>query len=217
MKFRIRISLVNGITSESVQKFLECYFAYVLVYHEFPERDDKNSHIHAYVDDTMSLSIDAIRKRVKRAFNIQKTSDYSIKHCEDGRVDEFIQYLFNTKHGNAATLVGTHNFDLERLRKLQVQAQDITDDYASRQESKSKSREPKGPTQWQLAVEVREYLEAKHVVLENASVEELTLAAVTVHRRHKKAFCKFSLARIILTVMDDARIVKQMQEYFRAL
>ena len=45
-----------------------------------------------------------MRARVDSVFKV-KGADRSVKQCDDDRVLEFVQYLFNTKHGNISTLL----------------------------------------------------------------------------------------------------------------
>lgn len=206
MRFRIRID--SDRNDDHFIKFLEKYSSYVLVHHVLPHG---NSHYHIYVNDTFSLSIDALRKRIDRYFNV-KGSDRSIKDCSEDRINEYVQYLFNQKHGNIATLIKFSNFDEPLLHKLQEQAKDVADDFASRKKVKSVKQQI---TQYDLAEEVIEGMKNLHK--EEYTIEDYTLVAVKVMRKHRKAFCKFSLGRIIMTAMSDESIVNQMRNYFHTM
>lgn len=202
MKFRVRVD-----SSLSVSDFVQPYSSHVVVHHILPHG---NPHYHMYIEDTQSLSVDALRKRVDRYFNV-KGPQRSIKVCDDSRVNEYVQYLFNEKHGNKATLVSTGNFDSTLLLQLQAQAKDVANEFTSRQKSKS----DKGPSQYDLAEEVKDRLKDLHK--QDYSIEDYTRSAIQVMRKHRKAFCKFSLGRIIMTAMKDDEIVQQMQNYFHTM
>lgn len=206
MKFRVRVDSERS--DDAFLSFLKPYSSYVLVYHELPHG---NPHYHIYVDDLMSLSIDAFRKRIDRHFKVSGP-DRSVKDCDPTRTNEYVQYLFNEKHGNKAVLVGSVNFDSTLLLQLQTQAKDVADDFALRKKVKSAKQQI---SQYDLAMEVKELLESIHKT--EYSIEEYTRAAITVMRKHRKAFCKFSLGRIIMTAMKEEQIIDQMRNYFHAM
>ena len=52
------------------------------------------------------------------------------------------------------------------------------------------------------------------------TVQDYTLAAIAVMNRHRKAFCDFSLRKVIFTAMchsdmGKVTMVRRMQEYFQ--
>lgn len=209
MKLRLRIDADDD---DNVIQFLKPYYAYVLVHHVLPHG---NPHYHAYVDDKMSLSIDAFRARVKRYFKTQKSSDYSVKKCDDDKVNEYVQYLFNTKHGNTSRLVTTVNFDDELLVSLQKSAQDVSDDYEQRTRTREKLN--KGPTIFQLGVELKDMLDSTHVN-DDITISDYSRGAIAICHKHHKSTEPNMLIKIVSTAMSfkqPDRLVKKVQEYFR--
>lgn len=208
MKLRLRI---DGDDDQMVTKFLRPYAAHVLVHHVLPHG---NPHYHAYVDDKTDLSIDAFRARVKRYFKTQQSSDYSVKKCDDDKVNEYVQYLFNTKHGNQSRLVSTDNFDNELIASLQKAAEDISTDYEHRTKQREKS--VKGPTMFQLGVELKDMIEQNHII--DATIGQYTQFAIKVCHKHHKTTEPNMLIKIVSTAMSFTqpdRLVRRVQEYFR--
>lgn len=206
MMFRVRVDSQRN--DQGFLDFLQQYKSYVCVFHELPHG---NPHYHMFIEDTMSLSIDALRKRVDRNFNV-KGADRSVKECDASRVNEYIQYLYNQKHGNVSTHIGHRNIDDSLLLQLQTQAKDVADDFAHRKKVKQSKQQV---SQYDLAEEVRSRLSELHKL--TFTIEDYTKVAIQVMRKHRKAFCKYSLGRIIMTAMDDEKIVAQMQNYFHEL
>lgn len=208
MKYRFRIDAEDDLM---VQEFLKPYYAYVLVFHELPHG---NPHYHAYVDDKMGLSIDAFRARVKRYFKTQKPSDYSVKKCDDDKVNEYVQYLFNTKHGNKHRLVSTHNFDNDLLSSLAKAAEEVSDAYEQRTRQREKST--KGPTMFQLGVELKDLIEENHII--DATIEQYTTYAIQICHKHHKTTEPNMLIKLVSTAMSFSqphRLVRRVQEYFK--
>lgn len=206
MLFRVRVDSQRN--DQSFLDFLHNYKSYVCVFHELPHG---NPHYHMFIEDTMSLSIDALRKRVDRNFNV-KGADRSVKECDMSRVNEYIQYLYNQKHGNSATHITHCNIDDALLLQLQAQAKDVADDFAQRKKVKSDRQQI---TQYDLAEEVKSRLSELHKT--EFTIEDYTKVAIQVMRKHRKAFCKYSLGRIIMTAMSDEKIIDQMRNYFHEL
>lgn len=207
--FRIRIDIVNDLNSDDIIEIVDSE-AHVVVRHELP---NGNPHYHAWIKT--SLKENTIRLRLKRKFTQLKSSDYSIKKCDEGRVNEYVQYMFNTKHGNKWELIDTHNFDNQLLDDLKENAKKISTDFAESQ-TKSKS---KGPTIWDIAQEVETivkpqieqtsfgYGRAEDFQLDSATEHKnitiYTDTAIHVLRKHKKAFDEFLLRKVISTAMSS--------------
>lgn len=213
MKLRFRI---DGNDDQRVLDFLKMYYAYVLVYHELPHG---NPHYHAYVDDKTDLSIDAFRARVKRYFKTQKSSDYSVKKCDDDKVNEYVQYLFNTKHGNKWELISSRNFDTKLIADLQNNAQKITDDFEERT-NKRPSGEKSRLTQFQLGLEV--YDEWKAQNKDDMLIHELTEIAMDVCWKHSQTPEPNKLIKIISVSLSRHQrgrlvLVGKLQNYFQTL
>lgn len=197
---RLRIDMQGNVTIDRLESFLSKYKSVVLVAHKLPHG---NPHYHAYIDATNnSIGIEAVRNRLKKHFELPAGS-YSLKLCDEGRINEFVQYMFNTKHGNEWNVSFVLNFDSAIIEQLQQNAQSVSQVYEQSKKSKSTI------TMYELAEEVQANMEGKTKTIEN-----YVLTAVGVCRRHRKAFCKFTLAKIISTARDDGSLVKNMQEYF---
>jgi len=201
MKFRIR---VDRSSDDDVTSFCERYSSYVIVHHVLPYG---NPHYHAYVDDTMSMSIDAFRARVKRFFKPETRSDYSVKICDDDKVNEYVGYLFNTKHGNVARLV-SYKFDNDLLAECKEAAKSISDDYSKR----ATERKSKGPTIYDIAVEVNEVFQGQD------TIANWTNTAIDVLHRHRKTCEPNMLIKIVSTAKsfkDKEFLVRKVQNYFQ--
>lgn len=211
MLFRVR---VDGQDDETVTKFLEQYYSYVLVHHVLPHG---NPHYHAYVEDRMSLSIDSFRARVKRYFKITERSDYSVKKCDDDKANEYVQYLFNTKHGNQPRMVKSHNFCDDVLTQCQKDAKDVSDDYELR--SKEREKNKSTATIYQLGIELQQLLNENHVS-EDPTIGEYTRYAIQICHKHHKSCEPNMLIKIVSTAMSlrqPDRLVQRVQEYFKCI
>lgn len=181
---------------------------YVIVRHELPTG---NPHYHAYFKYNGDMKENTLRQRFKRNFTYLKSTDYSIKKCDAERANEYIQYMFNTKHGNKWELIITNDFDDQLLNDLIQNAKQISDDYA---ESKNKPKS-KSPTIWDLAVEVEERFKQEYLTVNNLGdevlindqiqvrVEIYTNITIQVLRKHHKGFDEFLLRKVITTAMTS--------------
>lgn len=209
MKFRLRIDEQDD---QTLISFVDPYKTYVIVQHTLPHG---NPHYHAYIEDVMSLSIDAFRARVKRYFKVSKASDYSVKKCDEDKVNEYVQYLHNTKHGNEWRVVAVRNFDTNLLSELQKAAKDISEDFSSRH---TREKKPKGPTIFQLAQEVQDMYEETHE--EEISIERYTQCAISICYKYHKTAEPHMLIKIISTAMARSEkgkvvLVQKCQNYFQ--
>jgi len=202
-QFRLRIDQQGDVTIDALEKFLKPYKTCLLVHHELPHG---NPHWHAYVDATNNtIGIEAIRNRLKKTFTLPSGS-YSLKSCDESRINEYIQYLFNTKHGNKWSIAFVHNVSDDIIANAQQNAEKVSADYAAAR------KVTPVVTLYELAEETAELMKGKP-----DTIEQYTLAAVAVCRRHRKAFCKFTLAKIISTARSDGSLVKSLQEYFHEI
>lgn len=229
MKYRIRLDeLRNGITRLVLLDLLDEDDAMVLVRHELPHG---NPHYHVYVD--IPIKENALRQRFKRKLPGLESSSYSIKKCNDDRTNEYIQYLFNTKHGNKWELLDTHNIDSELIATLQKNAKEISDDFANA----TKSKKDKGPTIWDIAVEIEstvplalseknrpttipDHWNKREIFLdEETRITTYTEVAISVLRKHRKPFDEYLLRRVISTAMSSSErgkelLIKKMKRNF---
>jgi len=211
--FRIRIDIVNGITHDTLIQICDSE-AHVVVRHELPHG---NPHYHMYLQT--SIKDTTLRQRFKRNFGFLKSSDYSIKKCDEERKNEYVQYMFNTKHGNRWEIIDVHNFDNQLLADLQKAAKEISDHFTANQQSKQR----KGTTIWDLAQEVQTEFETKFNTVNNLGddmhrfyeetekqVLVYTDIAIKVMRKHHKAFDEFLLRKVITTAMSSTEKGKDM-------
>lgn len=209
--FRIRIDIVNGLDIDQFLQISESE-AWVVVRHELPHG---NPHFHAWVKS--SVKENTLRQRFKRKFAFLKSTDYSIKKCDEERANEYIQYMFNTKHGNRWELIDVRNFDTKLLDDLKEAAQKISIEFS---ESSSKS---KAITIWDISQEVEnEFTQSFHVVnnlgeeihnfyeSEQRKIEVYTDIAIKILRKHRKAFDEFLIRKVISTAMSSSESGRKM-------
>lgn len=221
MKALIR---VDGQSDDNVIRFCskEMTVQYVIVSHVLP--NNKNPHHHFYIDDQMSMSVDAIRAKVKRFFKVDNRSDYSVKKYDRSKeTNEFdcIRYMFNTKHGNEWKLVSVRGFDDEFITSCQKDAQVLSEEY----ELKTRIRDMKKDqvTIWQLSQELADMVDANHLDRKDiVRIEEYTRYAIQICYKHKRT-CEFNmLNKIISTAMARTEngknlLVQKMQNYFKEM
>lgn len=201
--FRIRVDIVNDLNSDEILELCDSV-AHVVVRHELPHG---NPHYHIWTQTEVKEQ--TLRQRFVR-HGITKT-DYSIKKCNPNRIDEYVQYMFNTKFGNKWELIDTRNFDLKHLDDLIKNAKEISDDFEERNKSADK------PTIYSLAMEVRNVFKHNYHMLDNPVenlgkrqapegydeyLEHLKIA-ISVCRKHKQAFEENYLRRLVSTAICE--------------
>lgn len=206
--FRIRIDIVNGLTSDELVEVCKPD-THVIVRHELPHG---NPHYHAYFKFDSEIKDNTLRQRIKRGFEHLKSTDYSVKKCNPDRINEYVQYMFNTKHGNRWELIDSRNFDTELLNSLKEAAQAVSDDFAERNPKKSDK-----PTVYDLAMEIDKVFKAKYHITDNPldqlgqqqppegplEYEEYLNIAIIVCRRHKQPFEENYLRRLVTTALCE--------------
>lgn len=188
--------------------------SYVVVHHQLPHG---NPHYHLYIKT--DIKDNTLRLRIKRKFNIQKASDYSLKTCNPNMINEYVQYMFNTKHGNVWELIDTLNFDNELLNTLIDNAKQISTDYEAVSDKKKSSK----PTIYDLAMEVRERFKEKHHITDNPTeqlgyspspegseeyLEHLKIG-ISVCRKYHQPFEEHYLRRLITTAICEGASGRQ--------
>lgn len=148
--FRVRLDLLQSNDDATLVKIIsEVIFREALelvsVKHVLPHG---NPHYHAYAKTDQKEP--TIRQRIKRlGFS---ASDFSLKKCDETRKDEYIQYLFNQKHGNLATIADVRNISSEYLSQLQAQAELVALQFKNDHPAKRISK----PTVSDYATEIKE-------------------------------------------------------------
>lgn len=179
---------------------------YFVMYHLLVD----NPHIHMYVDAPMYMSDPAFRQRVKRFFNIQNSTDYSIKKCDPDRINEYISYMFNTKHGNCPQLLD-HNLDSTFVSQCEESAKMVSEEYEN---STRKREKVKGPTMYQLGMELYDMIHE----YEEPTIRQYTHCAISILHKHHKTSEPNMLIKVISTAMSrhqPDRLVRKVQEYFK--
>lgn len=206
MKFRVRLD--EGIESPGGDK-LTCVnaitkiawmtmgglHAHTLVHHILPiseYRKDGNPHFHLYVDIPTHKSVTSLKYHFKKHFNGKKGS-WSIKECDDDKVDIFIQYLFNEKHGNRFTQMSSSIDTTEHKRRAKLVLEDYVD--------KTNETKVKQITLFAMATELAQYIRNEDLVDFHKEVRAIMLYAVSIHNKYHKPYCVFSLNKVITTAM----------------
>lgn len=200
---RIRID-DNKIAHDDISQWFQLWSSeMVIVHHRLPHG---NPHFHLYVNCDLAEhnSPQAMRMKIKRKFNITKSTDYSVKLCDESRSDEYISYLFNTKHGNIANLVYS-SIDSNRLDKCIAAAKEISDNFQLVQKRKSTL------TQYDLSDEVYNLVLDKYKIstplgidiydLQQRDIqiyEDCVRFAIDVCHKHRKGFDFFSINKIVI-------------------
>lgn len=245
MKFRVRLDLNDDNLSQVelavARQTLFEWFAIIskeciVVHHRLPHG---NPHYHIYFEAIECNSLDAMRMRIKRQFRPQNRSDYSVKKCDDGREDEFIQYLYNTKHGNIPTYIADYNIGASRIAKCMALAQEISTNFEATRKSKKQS----GPTQYDMSDEVYELIVQKYGkdktvfqrmieedkesfnpwthMVEADLYEDCVRFAIQVCRKHRKGFDHYSLRKIVhpayirFSHCEKQFVASMVQNFFR--
>ena len=180
--FRIRIddtkqvSATVAVWAETVSR------SYVVVHHMV----NANSHFHLYLDAPMVMSAQALRYKVRTKFDLTNV-EYSVGLCSEERIDEYLSYMFNTKHGNVATLHRT-NLDGDVIQRARNAAQVVSDEFAV----KRKSSKPK--TLYEIAQEVRA------TVKDDTNNEQIVKMSILLLHKYCKCHDRFLVIKIIETV-----------------
>lgn len=210
--YRVRIDVVSGFELDEFIQISES-MSHVVVRHELPHG---NPHIHAYVQN--DIKDNTYRQRIKRKFPMLKASDFSIKTCDASRINEYVQYLFNTKHGNKWEIYDTRNFDNQLLNTLIQNARTISDEYDTKSKAKRKL------TVYDLAEIVNEVAQSQILTVNGTYRERYQLylkTAIAMCHKHRQAFEEHYLKRLVCTaisISDSYRvkmIAKIMEKEFR--
>lgn len=210
--FRLRIDIINDLNSDKLIEVCQPT-SHVIVRHELPTG---NPHYHAYI--ATELKENTLRQRIKRIDKDLKSTDYSIKKCNPEMINEYVQYMFNTKHGNKWELIDSLNFDNNLINTLIENAKKVSDDYET---SKSKSTRI---TIWDMAEEVDRLIQDKWQAFGNGRADdfpmettqqhniitEYTDMAIVVLRRHKKPHDEYLLRKLITTSISNYEFGKSI-------
>jgi len=191
MKFRVRIDDVNDVAKTIKEWAGSVSCQHVVVHHLV----NANSHFHAYLDAPMIMSPQALRYKIKTTFKLEKVA-YSVGICDEERVPEYIQYLFNTKHGNVATIHAT-NVDHSIITAARNAAHVVSEEYAKSRTSR------KSLTLYDIACEVRA------TVSDDQNITQIV--HMTIRLLHK--YCKCHDRFLVTKVVDTVRSMVDPSEY----
>lgn len=202
MRFRLRVDEVRPAIQAELVSMLERLSPrdYVFVKHVLPitpQRQDGNPHFHLYVDAPDITSVPALRYHVDKLK--VKGAERSVKQCDEGREDEFIQYLFNRKHGNTSLLLSSTIDTTEH----QARAAQVAEDFAKENPPK---KEKVGPSMWQLATETLAHFRLTHPRMPSADYSadvyrEMARSAIAVCQTHHKPVCDYMLQKLVQTAL----------------
>lgn len=184
MKFRIRVDDYGIGAKTSMYPIIETAKEHVLVRHDIGD----NPHWHLYVDNPNFMSPQSVRYYLRK--HTDNPTDYSVKKCDDDRVDEYVQYLFNTKHGNVATIESSL-FDDNRLQQCRARADEVTEEFTKRKKDKPK-------TLYEIAM----YVDA-------ATKDDSDLIANVIKALHK--FCKCHDDHLIIKVLTTIQSKRDIE------
>lgn len=194
MMFRVRVDEIVPDMKERLSTFFSDK-EHVLVHHVLP--NGKNPHFHVFLNTELFLSIQAFRYQFQKLTNA-KGPEMSIKQCDIERKDEYIQYLFNRKHGNTPTLIST-TID---TANHEANALKVAEDFSSSvKKTKKKNDEI---TNWEISEKVRELIFAREDPLSEYEIYSQAIdAAIDVCRKHKKTYTDFSIVRLVQTAITS--------------
>lgn len=207
--FRIRFDEKSDLNATTVLESTGATTS-VLVHHVLPHG---NPHYHAYIET--DIKENTLRQRIKRLG--YTASDFSIKKCDPERKHDYVQYLFNHKHGNIATLISINNFDDQLLHKLQIQAQSVADEFANNQTVKRNSK----PTIHEFAQEIEASLKKEFTQTNRLGIQEdlevpfpqmyeyALNTAIKVCHKYNQPFEEHYLKRLVTTALSYTRIGKE--------
>lgn len=156
-----------------------------------------------------------MRMRVKRYFTIEKATDYSVKECDNERVDEYIQYLFNTKHGNLWRRVCDIGIDSARIDCAISNAAQVSDDYDKTVKKKTKS---KTVTMYDIAEELSEIMKTyKHIEEERDWYLKSITETIKLCKKYRKGMDYNMICKIVTTytgIVDEDRLARKVIDYF---
>jgi len=210
MIVRGRIDQVTGVEDDGLTAWLTTVGTdLVLVHHILPQRegikwetqkpveDTTNPHYH-FCLNTSYKSVQALAYQLKKRFTNLGKADWSIKPCDPARRGEYLQYLFNNKHGNKWRLVKAFT----EMDQYINQAAAVTADFAARRKEKQKQH-----SGYDISMELAQWCKTMGYA-QNDSNEHYQLIvkhAIELHRLYKKSFCQFSLERIVYTALGETQ------------
>lgn len=184
MKFRIRLDEIEG-AYPLLKTLCKDANQYVLVHHQIND----NPHYHLYLDKPMYMSCQTVRYHLKKL--TENSTNYSVKQCDEDRVQEYVQYLFNTKHDNKPTLVD-HRYPDDLIQKAKDDAQRIAEEFKQKVKKGKKNI-----TLYEMAMEVDEITDVDDNLIRNA---------IHVLHKYMKVHDDFLITKIVTTIQSKRDI-----------
>jgi len=186
MLFRVRIDEIDSTSPEALTQWCAKNSRdYVVMHHHV----HLNKHYHLYLDAPMVMSPQSLRYKLKTHFELQNTQ-YSVGVCDEERLAEYLSYLYNTKHGNVATLIATTLGD-EVMQTAHDSAQVITQAYKVEREKK-----PKAKSLYDIAKEVNE------LCANDCTKTDIIVEAIRLLHKYCKCHDSYLVRKVVETVLS---------------
>lgn len=169
MAYFVRVSA----SYDTLKPFFESVPAETLVVYE---HDASRVHCHFYI--ITSLKTDSLKVRLKKLYLFTKT-DWSFKTARD---DLCVRYMAKGK------------YDPKYVRGYDQSKID-----AYKADWKPEAEKKTNLTTYDLAKEVYSYVKDKQLDSEEEYYGAIIRNAIDIHHKYKKAFCEFSLMRVVET------------------
>lgn len=205
MRFRIRL---DGVDDTKVISFMSSYKEGIVVHHMVND----NPHYHFYLRDDMIMSTQAMRMRVKRYFDVKKSTDYSVKDCDEPRVQEYIQYLFNTKHGNRWRRVYDVGIGFDVIDDAISSAEKVSDEY---EKLKIKQKRTNTISVFDMAEELAETLKDTDDIADFYA--NAIKHAIQIAKKYRKGMDYNMIIKIVTTyigIVNEEMLTRSVFEYF---
>lgn len=186
MLFRVRIDEVETTSPEALTQWCAKNSKDHVVMHHHVHQ---NKHYHLYLDSPMVMSPQFMRYKLKTHFNLESTQ-YSVGACDEERVAEYLSYLYNTKHGNIATLIAT-TLDDEIMQTAHQSAQVITEAYKVERQKK-----PKSMSLYDIAKEV------DGLCGHECSRTDVVMTAIRLLHQYCKCHDSYLVRKVVETVLS---------------
>jgi len=187
MRFRVRVDETGEVNRETLTQWVpkKCH-KYVIMHHMVNE----NSHFHLYMDSHETASCQSLRYKLKSYFKLMPV-EFSVGECDEARMDEYLSYLYNTKHGNVATLVATNlpDYQMDTARNA---ASAISEQYAKSAKKKVKSL-------YDIALEVRSAADEDE---DRSDTRAVVHHAIRLLHKYLKCHDSYLVKRVVETVLS---------------
>jgi len=187
MRFRVRVDETALVNREALTEWVKRKSESYVVMHNMV---NENSHFHLYLADDAIASAQSLRYKLKSYFKLQPV-EFSVGECDEARLDEYLQYLYNTKHGNVATRVAT-NLPSYTMDDALARANIVSEQYAKSAKKKTKSL-------YEIALEVRTSAdEDEH----GGNTREVVRHTIRLLHKYLKCHDSYLVKKVVETVLS---------------